>query len=280
MVTHHRRNLILSYTLFPMASWWSIMTSLEVIAFYNNFDVLFLTGFELYCFIKNSIYSVLFTSYHNCSIERRFSYLYDHTSLMHNHLRNHAPWKHNYPHGMFFYTTGKPNTFVGQTDFRWRIGKPTESTQLPAAGWSWRKLSQLPSAGGGLTEVKVLNPNHVPAPLLPLHSPRSNFAPAAARPHRLTRCTALASWRSGRRGWVGGRPTRAAQHVSQWGWRSGSGRSEIGSGRVEWHTPTGCRHHPPGHRPARLPTGHHHHPPGPTPNARPPILEAKTDEKS
>jgi hypothetical protein len=75
--------------------------------FNNNFDVLFLTRFELYCFIKNSIYSVLFTLYRNCSIERMFSYLYDHASLTHNVLRGHAVWKHNYPHGMFFYKTEK-----------------------------------------------------------------------------------------------------------------------------------------------------------------------------
>jgi hypothetical protein len=75
--------------------------------FNNSFDVLFLTRFELYCFIKNSIYSVLFTLYRNCSIERMFYYLYDRASLTHNVLRGHAVWKHNYPHGMFFYKTEK-----------------------------------------------------------------------------------------------------------------------------------------------------------------------------
>jgi hypothetical protein len=81
--------------------------------FNNGFDVLFLTRFALYCFIKNSIYSVLFTSYRNCSIERRFSYLYDHASLTHNVLHRHVVWKHNYPHGMFFYTIGK-QTIIGR----------------------------------------------------------------------------------------------------------------------------------------------------------------------
>jgi hypothetical protein len=81
--------------------------------FNNSFDVLFLTHFELYYFIKKSIYSVLFTSYRNCSIERRLSYLYDHTSLMHSVLRRHAVWKHNYPHGMFFYKTRK-QTIIGR----------------------------------------------------------------------------------------------------------------------------------------------------------------------
>jgi hypothetical protein len=81
--------------------------------FNNNFDVLFLTRFELYCFIKISIYSVLFTSYRNCFIERRFSYLYDCASLMHNVLHRHVVWKHNYPHGMFFYKTGK-QTIIGR----------------------------------------------------------------------------------------------------------------------------------------------------------------------
>jgi hypothetical protein len=58
--------------------------------FNHNFDVLFLTRLELYCFIKISIYSVMFTSYRNCSIERRFSYLYDHASLTPNVLHRHA----------------------------------------------------------------------------------------------------------------------------------------------------------------------------------------------
>jgi hypothetical protein len=80
--------------------------------FNNNFDVFF--SHVLSCIVSlKSIDSVLFTSYCNCSIERKFSYLCDRASLTHNVLRRYVVWKHKYPHGMFFYKTGK-QTIIGR----------------------------------------------------------------------------------------------------------------------------------------------------------------------
>jgi hypothetical protein len=86
--------------------------SLELDAFYNSFDVLFLTHFELCCSIKLYIWSCL----HRIIIvplREGFSYRFLHASLTHNVLCGHAICKHNYPLGMLLYKTGK-QTIIGR----------------------------------------------------------------------------------------------------------------------------------------------------------------------